>query len=594
MFDPKDPSMSPIMESQSFPNSRASTLTPSNESISDTEKESGTSSAAASIQDFKIWRIPLPKTTAADSSLDSTSLNRGAKSSDEVIPDYPTGMKLGLIVLALCLSVFVMALDNSIIATAIPRITDEFNSLNDVGWYGSAYLLTTASFMLLFGKLFTFFSIKWFYLLAIAFFELGSLICGTAPSSIALVVGRAIAGIGGAGIYVGSLIILTYSVPLEKRPIYTSFVSSMWGISNVAGPLLGGLFTDSLSWRWCFLVNLPIGAVTVLVILVFFPDSVRKVAKEGWRTRLVQMDPIGNLLFMPAIICLLLALHWGGVTYSWKSSRIIALLFVFGAAMASFIYIQYRNQDNATVPPRIFRKRSVWSSAFYAFNLGAAFLLSVYFLPIWFQSVKGASAVNSGVMNLPMLGGVVIFSLVAGALVTLWGYYTPWMILGSMLMAIGYGLISTFKPDTPAGLWIGFQIIAGTGVGFGMQQPLMAVQVVLDAADVPTGTAIIIFSQTIGGAIFVAIGQMAFTNKLVDSVREYVPGIDPATVIASGVTAVRENLTPELLRGISYAYSDALAQAFLVSAVTASVTILGALIVEWKSVKGRDVRASIA
>ncbi|KAI8155803.1 Aspyridones efflux protein [Colletotrichum sp. SAR 10_70] len=421
-------------------------------------------------------------------------------------------MKLGLIVLALCLSVFVMALDNSIIATAIPRITDEFNSLNDVGWYGSAYLLTTASFMLLFGKLFTFFSIKWFYLLAIALFELGSLICGTAPSSIALIVGRAIAGIGGAGIYVGSLIILTYSVPLEKRPIYTSFMRM--------------ISADKKK-----------GAITVLVILVFFPDPVRNVAKEGWRTRLIQMDPIGNLLFMPAIICLLLALHWGGVTYSWKSSRIIALLFIFGTAMASFIYIQYRNQDNATVPPRIFRKRSVWSSAFYAFNLGAAFLLSVYFLPIWFQSVKGASAVNSGVMNLPMLGGVVIFSLVAGALVTLWGYYTPWMILGSMLMAIGYGLISTFKPDTPAGLWIGFQIIAGTGVGFGMQQPLMAVQVVLDAADVPTGTAIIIFSQTIGGAIFVAIGQMAFTNKLVDSVREYVPGVDPATVIASGVTA---------------------------------------------------------
>ncbi|KAJ0376488.1 hypothetical protein COL26b_005302 [Colletotrichum chrysophilum] len=482
-----------------------------------------------------------------------------------------------------------MALDNSIIATAIPRITDEFNSLNDVGWYGSAYLLTTASFMLLFGKLFTFFSIKWFYLLAIALFELGSLICGTAPSSIALIVGRAIAGIGGAGIYVGSLIILTYSVPLEKRPIYTSFVSSMWGISNVAGPLLGAynqmqmIFADKTK-----------GAVTVLVILIFFPDPVRKVTKEGWRTRLIQMDPIGNLLFMPAIICLLLALHWGGVTYSWNSSRIIALLFIFGTAMTSFIYIQYRNQDNATVPPRIFRKRSVWSSAFYAFNLGAAFLLSVYFLPIWFQSVKGASAVNSGVMNLPMLGGVVIFSLVAGALVTLWGYYTPWMILGSMLMAIGYGLISTFKPDTPAGLWIGFQIIAGTGVGFGMQQPLMAVQVVLDAADVPTGTAIIIFSQTIGGAIFVAIGQMAFTNKLVDSVREYVPGIDPATVIASGVTAVRENLTPELLHGIAYAYSDALAQAFLVSAVTASVTIVGALFVEWKSVKGKDVRASIA
>ncbi|GJC99028.1 major facilitator superfamily transporter [Colletotrichum higginsianum] len=457
-----------------------------------------------------------------------------------------------------------MALDNCIIATAIPRITDEFNSLEDVGWYGSAYLLTTASLQLLCGKLYSFFSIKWIYLIAIGIFELGSLICGIAPNSITLILGRAIAGLGSAGIFSGALIILAYSVPLEKRPIYTGIVSSMWGISSVAGPLLGGFFTDSMTWRWCFYINLPI------------------------------IDPLGNLLFMPAVICLLLALHWGGVTYPWTSARILVLFAVFAIGMLGFLFLQYIGQENATVPPRIFKKRTVWSSSFFSFTLGAAFLLSVYYLPIWFQAVQGVSAVESGVRSLPMLVGNLIFSLVAGAAVTTWGYYTPFMMLSSVLMCVGYGLISTFSPDTSSAMWIGYQIIAGAGVGVGMQQPLIAVQVVLDMVDVPTGTAIIIFTQQIGGAIFVAIGQTVFTNQLVERLVQHVPDIDPHSVIAAGVTAIRKTVDAEFLPAVARAYSDALTQTFLVSAVTASATIIGAVFVEWKSVKGKTIQATMA
>jgi MFS family permease len=151
-----------------------------------------------------------------------------------------------------------MALDNSIIATAIPRITDQFHSLGDVGWYGSAYLLTTAALQLLFGKFYSYFSIKWTYLVAISIFELGSLICGVANSSLTLIIGRAVAGLGSAGIFSGALIILAHSVPLEKRPAYSGFIGSMYGIASVSGPLLGGVFTDKATWRWCFYINLPI------------------------------------------------------------------------------------------------------------------------------------------------------------------------------------------------------------------------------------------------------------------------------------------------------------------------------------------------
>ncbi|KAJ6180746.1 hypothetical protein N7519_011207 [Penicillium mononematosum] len=185
-------------------------------------------------------------------------------------PQYPKGPQLALITLALCLGVFLVALDNSIIATAIPKITVQFHSLEDVGWYGSAYLLTTASLQLLFGKFYTFFNVKWTYLFAIGLFELGSLICGVANSSLTLIMGRAVAGIGSAGIFSGSLIIVAHSVALKRRPLYNSCIGGMFGISSVAGPLLGGVFTDKVTWRWCFYINLPIGAVTVLVITIFF------------------------------------------------------------------------------------------------------------------------------------------------------------------------------------------------------------------------------------------------------------------------------------------------------------------------------------
>lgn len=166
--------------------------------------------------------------------------------------EYPQGGPLAILTFGLCLATFVVALDNTIIATAIPKITTVFNSLNDVGWYGSSYLLTTTSLQPSFGKIYTYFNVKWTYILALAIFELGSVLCAAATSSTMLIVGRAVAGAGAAGLFSGGMTIIAYSVPLRKRPIYIGFLSSMFGISSVIGPILGGAFTDRLTWRWCF------------------------------------------------------------------------------------------------------------------------------------------------------------------------------------------------------------------------------------------------------------------------------------------------------------------------------------------------------
>ena len=418
---------------------------------------------------------PHKKTIEATAIQEAEALD---KLSDE--PEYPKGAKLGIITASLCLSVFLMAIDNTIIATAIPRITDHFKSIDDVGWYGSAYLLTTCAFQLMFGKFYTFFPIKWVYLSAIFIFEIGSVVCGAAPTSVALIIGRAVAGIGSAGIFSGALIIIAYTVPLDKRPIYTGIIGGMYGIASVAGPLMGGAFTDHVSWRWCFYINIPIGAITIVGIAIFFTSPARKNEESiGAKNRFKQFDPIGTAFFIPAIICLLLALQWGGSKYEWGNGRIIALFVLFGVLIIGFVAVQLWQQENATVPPRIVKQRSVAAAAFYSACVGGAFFVLIYFVPIWFQAIKGVSAVESGIRNLPMIIGLVIASIISGGLVTTFGYFTPFMIFSTVLSSIGVGLLSTWQVSTGHSKWIGYQAVYGIGVGAGMQQGMIAVQAVL-------------------------------------------------------------------------------------------------------------------
>lgn len=501
-------------------------------------------------------------------------------------PVYPPTSKVVLIVGSLFLSMFLIALDMLIIGVAIPVITDEFHSLGDVGWYGSAYLLTSCAFMLFMGRIYTFYNPKWVFISALFVFEVGSAICGAAPNSTALIVGRAVAGLGNAGLFQGIIVIIVYIVPLHKRPQIMGFGGLVFGVASAIGPLLGGAFTDGPGWRWCFYINLPCGAA-VAALLVFFlhiPEEMLNKKSVTFKEMVQRLDPLGTICFLPCIVCLLLALQWGGVTYEWSNARIIVLLVLFGVLLIAFILIQWKNGENATVPSHIFLNRSILAGTWFSAFNGAAMQVMFYYLPIWFQAIKGASAVKSGIMSLPMVLGLVIASMMSGILTKRIGYYTPWMFVSSVLMPIGAGMITTFTPSTSHSAWIGYQALFGLGVGFGAQQPSVAAQTVLSRKDVATGASVTKFAQMLGGAVFLSVGNNLFDSRLARDFAN-IPDLALGPVVNIGATDLRNMVPTDSLSQVLIAYNDALRVTFYTATALACVTIFGALAMEWKSVK---------
>ncbi|KAK6343117.1 hypothetical protein TWF718_008490 [Orbilia javanica] len=503
---------------------------------------------------------------------------------------YPSGAKVLLIITGLMLAVFLVALDQTIIATAIPKITDRFKSIDDIGWYGSAYFLTSTALQPTFGRIYKIFSIKGTFLVAIFLFEVGSLICGIAPNSTSLIIGRAIAGLGVGGIFSGGIVILAYILPLQKRPLAFASIASMWGIASIVGPLLGGAFTDHVSWRWCFYINLPLGAISVAVVLLVLKIP-REANPEGLTVleRVRQLDLIGAAILIPAVVSLLLALQWGGVTYPWKDAKIIGLFVCFGGLIIIFIFSQWKLGEAATLPPRIMKQRTVLASLIFACFFGAAFFVDVYYLPIYFQSVKGSSATKSGIQVLPILLSCVLSSIVSGGLISTLGYYTPFLIGGMLLFSIGAGLITTFDVDTNSAHWIGYQVLAGLGVGVGFQVPVLAVQTVLHMDDIPVGTAIITFFQSLGGALFISVGQNIFSNGLKEGLEEFIPEVPSSVFLLSGATEVKDVLASlglqDRLQDVRRAYMVGLKDTYRLDVALACCAFVAACFLEWKNIK---------
>lgn len=377
---------------------------------------------------------------------------------------------------------------------------------------------------------------------------------------------------------------MVISIPLHKRPMYQGIFGAIFGVASVAGPLVGGAFTTKVSWRWCFYINLPIGAV-VTVVLIFVLKTPPSKNTDSLKQQFKKLDPLGTLVFLPGIVCLLLALQWGGTTYSWDNARIIALFILGGILIGIFIFIQFRSGEFATVPIRIISQRSVASGAFFSAMVPGSMMILVYYLPIWFQAIKGVSAVKSGINTLPLVLSLVVASIFAGQLTNHTGYYVPQLLFCSVVMSIGVGLLTTFKVDTGHEIYIGYQVIYGFGLGFGMQQASMAAQACLDKKDVMTGISIMFFFQGLGGAVFLSAAEVVFANSLVNHLTG-IPGISMDKIIHTGATALRGIVEPHELGAVLVAYNKAITNTIYIGVATAAISIISGLTMEWKNLKG--------
>ncbi|CCF47107.1 MFS transporter, partial [Colletotrichum higginsianum] len=382
--------------------------------------------------------------------------------------EHMQGWALASLTLAFMSVCFVLALDNTILATAIPQISSDFQSLNDIGWYGSSYLIAQMALLPTCGRLYAFYNIKWVYCLSLAVFELGSIVSAVAPNSMTLIVGRAVSGLGAAGLVSGTTTILSYCVALKKQAILSPFVLGMYSIGSTVGPLVGGSITDNkaLTWRFVFWINLPFGAVGLL--LVWFALRKPPPAVQGglpWLQKIRQVDIPGAILLLGATSCLNLALQWGGIVYPWSNANVFGCLIGFGLLLATFLYLQVRGKESSTVPLHIFRSRTVSASCGFMMLVQVAIVLQSYYWPIYFQSVRNTNARDSGINLLPSIVSNSLGTFCAGWISSKTGHYVPLMWIGAPVLATGGGLYQLIRANSPMGEWIGFQILSGLGYG---------------------------------------------------------------------------------------------------------------------------------
>ncbi|KAJ4422622.1 hypothetical protein N0V82_002741 [Gnomoniopsis sp. IMI 355080] len=499
---------------------------------------------------------------------------------------YPTGIRFWLIIFCNALVLVFMGLDTSIVSTAVPHITDDFHTVADVGWYSSALRLCSSSFAFMFGKTYTLFPLRPVFLSSLAIFMCGSLLSATAPSSMVFVVSRAICGFGQAGVIQGCFYMLTHLVPLRKRPRIAGALGGIEAVASIAAPSLGGIIVGNLSWRWCFWINLPIGALSFAIIAFALKLDQDLPALSFWQ-KIVELDLVGNALFVPSLTCLFLAFSWAGTAFPWNSAKVISLFMVFAVLLAGFAYLQYRRGDKATLPARIVTNRSVLAGALFAACTNSVVNVFEYYLPTYFQTIREYTPAESGYLMLPCLLGYLIATVSHGAAVTSIGYYVPLMLFASTTMPIFAGLMTTFTTSTTAVKVAGYSAAMGFAGGIGFQGPQSAVQTVLSEKDASLGLSVIIFAQNIGPAVSIAAAQTIFLSRLGENLRVLVPDLDSRSVDSLGLSDIKTLVGEANLEMALGVFDTSLMQTWYLAVGLACLTMLGSLTMEWRSVKDK-------
>ncbi|NNN18470.1 MAG: MFS transporter [Acidimicrobiaceae bacterium] len=452
---------------------------------------------------------------------------------------------------ALMLGMLLAALDQTIVATALPTIVGDLGGLNHLSWVVTAYLLTSTAATPLYGKISDLFGRKALFQIAIVLFLIGSALSGLSQNMGELIAFRAIQGLGGGGLFAMVMAIIGDIVPARDRGKYQGLIGAVFAAASVLGPLAGGFFTDSLSWRWIFYVNLPIGIIALVVTSVVLKLPVNKNRHY--------IDFLGSALVAAAVTGILLITVWGGNTYAWTSSTILGLAVISVLLIAAFIYVEFHSPD-PVLPLSLFRNQIFSVSSILGFVTGFLMFGAIIFLPEYQQVVRGASAIKSGLMLIPLTVGVVLASVGSGILISRRGKYKVFPIIGSVVVTVGLYLMSTLKVDTTYTIQAAMMFVTGFGIGLSMQVIVLATQNGVEHKDLGTATSAISFFRTMGGAVGTSFFGSILVNRLAYNMPKLLPhGVAVPKSVANGAISG----SPQVLNSLPPAIHSALLQAFV-------------------------------